>query len=369
MLRTIHILAPGPTGGAETVAQNLAHGLIQQGDPATIAALVPDDQHPYVVACEARGIRVIPICENPRKYWRQARRIADAARETNSHVIHTHGFLADVMGNWGGEIAKLPVVSTLHGFTVAGRRAYLYDLPARWAHKHANAVVAVSESVVTRLRSRGVRPERIHLLPNAWYSRGELLDRAEARRQIGVPTDGFRVGWIGRLTPEKGGDVFINAIAALRDTNIRVSLLGDGPDRAELEAFAASRGVTDAIRWHGMVPFAERYLKAFDLLVMSSRTEGTPMVLLEAMAAGIPIVTTGVGGIPQMLSPNEAILVESERPDALAAAIRQSFDDESSARRRAEAARERLDRDFSATSWINRHRDLYRSVVSPSIRV
>lgn len=361
-MKTIHVLSPGPTGGAETVVLNLVRGLGASGNPAAIAAIINEQDHPYVAAARASGIEVIEIREGGRQYHRQASAIARAAKEVGARLIHTHGYLADVIGNWAGKKANLPVVSTLHGFTVAGRRAYLYDIPLRWAHRHASAVVAVSPPIVARLQSRGVKAERIQLIPNAWYKSGSVLDRREARRALGVADDGRRVGWVGRLSPEKGADVFIDSVARLTDPSVGVSIVGDGNERAALELRAAAAGVTEQVRWHGLVPSAERFLRAFDALVLSSRTEGTPMVLLEAMAAGVPIVSTAVGGVPHMLSDSEALLVESERPDLLAAAIAASLGDASLASARAAAALARVQRDFNAEPWINRHVSLYRDL-------
>ena len=138
------------------------------------------------------------------------------------------------------------------------------------------------------------------------------LSRADARRALGLPATGLIAGWVGRLSREKGIDVFIDALASLTDRTIHAAILGDGPERttesARAESIAPSR-----FRWLGAVPDAARYFAAFDLFVLSSRTEGLPMVMLEAMAAGIPIVATNVGGIPDLLSSSEGMLVAPER--------------------------------------------------------
>jgi glycosyltransferase involved in cell wall biosynthesis len=116
------------------------------------------------------------------------------------------------------------------------------------------------------------------------------------------------------------------------------------------------------VKFHGRVPNAATLLRAFDVVVLSSRTEGTPMVLLEAMGAGVPIVATRVGGVPDMLNDDEALLVNPEDPRALAEAIRTALADPAASATRAARARARIDAEFSNKAWLERHIALYRSI-------
>jgi glycosyltransferase involved in cell wall biosynthesis len=120
------------------------------------------------------------------------------------------------------------------------------------------------------------------------------------------------------------------------------------------------------IIWRGAIPDAGRLLRAFDVVVLSSRTEGTPMVLLEAMDAGVPVVTTRVGGIPDMVGPDEVLLVDPDDPEALLTAILDATSNKEAAVVRAEQARQRLESQFDPATWLKAHEDLYRSVCSKS---
>ena len=138
-----------------------------------------------------------------------------------------------------------------------------------------------------------------------------------------------------------------------------MSFVGDGPDRPALEAAAARLGVADRVRFHGLVPDAWRLLRAFDVLLLSSRSEGTPMILLEAMFAGVPIVSTAVGGVPDLLGEGSARLVRAGDTRALGAALADVLDDPAAAARGAVVARARLEQEFAPAPWIARHMDLY----------
>jgi glycosyltransferase involved in cell wall biosynthesis len=141
-----------------------------------------------------------------------------------------------------------------------------------------------------------------------------------------------------------------------------VAIVGDGPMRAELAERARARGWNDRLLWCGAVNGAGQLMKAFDAFVLSSRTEGTPMVLLEAMAAGVPIVSTAVGGIPDVVSENEAILVPSEEPRALGHALDEVLQDTDSAALRAARALQRLHREYDAEHWVQRYAAIYTAV-------
>jgi glycosyltransferase involved in cell wall biosynthesis len=120
------------------------------------------------------------------------------------------------------------------------------------------------------------------------------------------------------------------------------------------------------VQWHGLVPDAADLYPAFDAWVLSSRTEGTPIALLEAMAARVPVVATAVGGVPDVVGPAEALLVPPEQPRALAAAVASILTDPAQAALRAEAAYQRVTEAYSPGAWLDAHVALYRTLVLAS---
>lgn len=363
-LTILHVTAPAQVGGLESVVTMLARGHLGMGHRVYVAALVDPagGMYPFLDALEKEGVQTVRMPLAARAYSRERAAIRELLAELAPDVVHTHGYRSDVVDGAVARAAGIPVISTVHGFTGGGVRNRIYEWIQERAFRDFDAVVAVSRPIAERLERRGVPRSGIHLIPNAFDGAASVVERAAARDRLGLPKDEFTIGWVGRLSAEKGPDVFIDALPLLAEPRPAAAIVGGGPDEPALHERAARDGVDGRIRWLGVVPGAGALLGAFDLLVLSSRTEGIPIVLLEAAAAEVPIVATRVGGVPSMFPEGEVLLVPSDDPRALAAAIDAVRSDPEGARERARAARRRLERDFAPRPWLERHEALYRSL-------
>ena len=210
--------------------------------------------------------------------------MADVFRELSPDVVHTHGYRPDVLARGPAQRQGIATVTTVHGFTRGGWKNRFYEALQVRTFKKFDAVVAVSEPLRKGLVEAGVPSSHAWMIRNAPVGLDAPLTRTEARRALGLPQDGPIVGWVGRLSPEKGPDVLLRAVPLIGRRQLHVSYLGDGPARVALEAqeraMVADESLdADQVSFHGTVPNAGRMLKAFDVLVLSSRTEGTPMIL------------------------------------------------------------------------------------------
>lgn len=226
----------------------------------------------------------------------------------------------------------LPVVVLVHGSDV--RR--MDEFPARAAGtrealRSADGVIAVSADLAARVVALGAEPDRVAtILDGVDRSLFHPGDRAAARRRVGFDEAVRHLLFIGNLLPVKGVDVLLEACRALatqRD-DWRLHLVGDGAERARLAAQAQALGLQDKVVFHGSRAHAELpdWLRAADLLVLPSRSEGIPNVLLEASACATPYVASRVGGIPEISSLGAGLLVPPEQPGALAEAITRGLD-------------------------------------------
>ena len=360
----LHIAAPCEAGGLERVVHALATAQRRAGHRVSVVAVLPNgrEDHPFLPPLIAAGVEVVPVRLRPRAYLRERAAVIEICRRIRPDVVHTHGYRADVIDASAARRLGVPTVTTVHGFAGGDLKNRFYEWLQRWAFRRFDAVVAVSRPLAADLARAGVPVQRLHVVPNAWPEGDPPLPRDRARRMLAVPEGRFHVGWVGRLSPEKGPDVLLAALESLSDLPLAVSVLGDGRSRAPLEALAARRGLAQRVRWLGNRPGAGRLFSAFDVFVLSSRAEGTPMAMLEAMAAGAPIVATAVGGIPDVVSSREAVLIAPEDPAALAAAIRGVYADSKAAAARARRARQRLANEFALAPWLATYERIYRNV-------
>lgn len=363
-LKVLHVIAPATVGGLERVVCTLARAQRDAMLDVRVAAIVEPDvrDHPVVAELRQSRIAVDAVAVPPRSYFVERREIAAICTRWRPDLLHTHGYRTDLIDSPVGARLSIPRVSTFHGFTGGDVRNRLYEWLERRAARGMDAVIAVSRPLRDQLAGSGISAQRLHLVPNAHEPRADFLDRAAARSALGLPLEGVIIGWLGRLTKEKGPDVFLDAMNLLRDDRIAGSVIGDGAERASLEV----RARAGEVRFHGLIANAGRYLRAFDAFVLSSRTEGTPMVLFEAMDAGVPVVATRVGGVPEVLRPADALLVDSERPSALADALRAVVRDPHSARLRVESARLRLATAYGIQPWVEQYSAVYRQVIRPT---
>jgi len=365
-MRILQVAAPTAAGGLERVLEDLSVGLHHRGHEVHVAALLftEDETHPVVERLQGRDVRVHPIRLRPSEYMRERHEVGALCERIRPDVAHTHGYRVDLLDR--GVIArrKVPTVTTVHGASKAGglKGAFLEWLQRR-NYSRFDRVIAVSRALYEESLRDGVHTDRLCLIRNAWAGWHEPAPRAEARVALGLDPSMPVVGWVGRLFPVKGGDVFLRAIARLPEPRPVAAMIGYGPEADHLELEARRLGLTGSVRFYREITDAGNYFRAFDVYVLSSRSEGLPIVILESMAAGTPIVATNVGGITEVLGSEEALIVPPEDPDALAEAIRSSLSDPAAANARSSRAKARLKREFSLEPWLERHEQVYEAVV------
>jgi glycosyltransferase involved in cell wall biosynthesis len=290
----LHVLAPGEVGGLERVVRALATGQRAAAHRVAVAVVLEPNcaEHPFLTSFDGGDIEIVPIQVAGRSYLAERTAIADLCRRLRPDIVHTHGYRPDVVDSGVAHRRGIATVTTVHGFTGGSWKDRLYEHLQRRAFRRFDAVVAVSQSLGEALLRQGVPGDRLHVIRNAWDGEGRGMDRAAACRALGVPDSEFRIGWVGRMSQEKGPDVVLQALKLLADAPVRLSMLGDGEKYTELRARAGALGLAARATWHGTVADAAPLFAAFDVS-FSARTEGTPLVPFEAMAAGVPV---GDGG-------------------------------------------------------------------------
>jgi glycosyltransferase involved in cell wall biosynthesis len=349
------VIDPAPFGGAETVVAALTRGMAARGAEVNVVTLQRPPSGPRFSPAAGERWTETAIASGKRAYLREVRALGCLIRDWRPDVIHTHVYHADVVGYLAARRSGMPIVSTVHGLTGGSLRNRVYQWIDLRVVARMDAAICVSEQLVHALRQAGAHPERLHLVPNA-HDGSEALPRDAARAAVGVADiRSPLIGWIGRLSREKGADVFVDAVGRLRG-DFSAVIIGDGPERSALEKQIRARNAPVTLL--GAIPDAGRLVRAFDVLAITSRSEGLPMTVLHAMAAGVPVVATAVGGLPEALGADAGWLVECH-DGVIAAALQEAITDRLLSERRAQRARARLEDRYSLKRWIDAYDRVY----------
>jgi glycosyltransferase involved in cell wall biosynthesis len=281
-------------------------------------------------------------------------------------MICAHGYVPDFIGYAVARLLGLPLIAVARGYTARDRKVRFYERVDRRILRKFDHVVAVSDALRGELESWGVRPERLSTIHNA-IPPIELAARSEARARLGLPADALLIGCVGRLSPEKGHALLLQAMAELAQAglNATVVICGDGPERGNLEARRRALGIADRVVLTGYVAGIESLLSAFDIFALPSYSEGLPRALLEASAAGIPAVASAVGGIPELIRSEETgLLVPAGDAEALAQALSRLIENPSIAARIGRRAQHRVMAAFSVAAQLEQYQTLFLEIHS-----
>jgi glycosyltransferase involved in cell wall biosynthesis len=362
----LHAVSSGGLYGIERMLLNLLPELGRQGCPVALLCL---DGPETEVGRAARdlGVRTIFVdC---------ARRLAphgwvDLYRSIASispRAVHVHGYKATILAGGAALAQRVPTVATYHNVAAsAGEQSASMSWYLRLETpilRRFDGVVAVSDQIAAELKARGLPVGRVRVVFNG-------IADPKARRAApppGVHAAPFRpcILSVSRLVPGKNIGLVMDAVAALRAEYPDVGLVvaGDGPLLGALQARAASLGLAESVRFPGFVPDVGPLYGSCDAFVLVSRTEGMPIAVLEAMAWGIPVVASRVGGIPVMLDDgSDALIVEADDASGLREALRRILGDARLRSTLARSARERFERYFTAERMAQAYVQFYDEV-------
>jgi len=309
--RVLHVINNLNVSGASALLLDLARALQPQPGELAVCTLEPDN--PMADALRAAGAEVI----EPRdklKFTAAVGRVRELIRSTRPALVHTHLLPATQVGLAAAVLESVPAVTTVHFTLDCVRANFLLRRMNRFSYRFYQRIIAISEAVrYSILHNCNVSAERVVVVHNGVdFDRTAIAPglREATRRELGLG-DHVLIGSIGRLDPAKGYSLLIDAAARLAGTfgNIRLLLVGDGPERALLERRAAKLGIADIVIFAGTQPDPAPYLAALDVFVLPSVSEGLGLSIIEAMAAGLPVIGSSAGGIPEVVSDGETGLV------------------------------------------------------------
>lgn len=351
-----------PVGGMQNHTLELTKALDRLGVAQTVVATrLPATPARQSIGRRSEVIRLgIPINRFRQLYSVPAMRLLPMVGR-GADLVHAHlgeDLALLPLAVFAAHVQRVPLVLTIHcslRHTLEARDPRTILLTSvggrleRWACQRAAGVIALSDRLAELKRAEGLAPGNIHVI-----APGVDLDLFEGPFVDPFPGyEGPLVVFVGRLVPEKGVRVLAHAAAQLGTPNARVIFIGDGPERAALEAIRARFGLQDRVQFTGFRPHDEvpSILKRADVLVLPSLSEELGSVLLEAMSAGVAIVASRTGGIPSLVHHEiNGLLVPPGDPAELAAALDRVLTDESLAARLRSGARAQAGRDWNAVA-------------------
>jgi glycosyltransferase involved in cell wall biosynthesis len=371
--RDINETLPGSTiieTSIVTFERGRNSGTVQRRDEGnTPSSLEPPNE--FVKAARELGLEVDIIPERFRFDLRVIPSLREAIERRAPDIVLTHHVKSHFLMKMSRLWQKYHWVAFHHGYTKTHFREHLYNRMDRLSLPTANRVITVCEAFARELAGAGVRPEQISVQHNSIRPERTASDEeAQAiKAKFGIAEGEPLVLAIGRLSSEKAHIDLLNAFHHLQSNasnlNAKLIIVGDGPERERLEAESRSLDLGGRVHFAGQISDVKPYYAAADLLVLPSHSEGSPYVLLEAMAAEVAIVATSVGGVPEMVEDEEsALLVPPRDPRAMAAGIIRILKDAELARRLTGNASVLIATRYSPETYVSSLVEIYRQIIS-----
>ena len=368
-MRILHLVRSIGVGGLERMVLGLTDGLAKRGIDCHLGCLM--EPGCWADRATVSGTWVGELGNRGRPAV-----ILDLLRYVRKHgvdLIHSHNPEPHLMGCGAALLCGIPVIHTKHG------RNYPDDARRVWLNrqlaKATKKIAAVSEDVAkVAIEIEKVPAEKVVVIRNGveiGRQKGKRpRGRGNVRGELGIAEDAFVVGSVGRFSPEKNYRLLIRAFSRFRDSVVRgpasvvCLLVGDGPERPALERLAAELGLTDVVRMPGMRDDVGVHLAAMDVFCLSSTTEGTSVTLLEAGAAGLPSVVTGVGGNAEVVADGlTGRVVPPGDEAAFSRALAAIYGDADGRNKMGSEARKRIAEKYSLDMMVAEYVKLYTEVL------
>ncbi len=361
MIKILHVLLGLQVGGLERFVLDLiseTRGCVD----SKVACL----EEAGVLARELDGIKVIELKKSSGLRLGVVSEIAKIVVTEKIDLIHTHNPAPHFYGALAGRLSGIPVIHTKHGRNYPGniKKVLLNKISSALSKK----IIAVSDDAAqVCLNIEKISPNKLNIIlnginPNVYVPKPcrEILP------DLGVGKGRFVIGSVARLAPEKGHLTLLQACLVLRKMGVDfcLVLVGDGPERGALESFVIKHGLEGSTLFTGTRHDVPLLVPEFDVFVLSSKTEGVSLTLLEAMSCQVPVVATAVGGNPEVVEDGiTGFIVPEGQPEAMAQKIHQLFCDVALREKMGISGRERVLYKFSLQGTSAAYLEIYRELL------
>src|SRR5687767_993446 len=355
-------------GGTERLVIEICKQLTDRFD-SMVCCL--DDRGSWAAELEAANVPVVALRRQPGFQPALSRHIARLIKANGIEVVHCHHYSPYVYGLLASVFTGTQLVFTEHGRLSDDDPSLKRRMVNPFLSMLGGRVCAVSADLKQHMIDEGFPARRIQVVHNGIdpARRPTAIHRHVARELLGLSPDAFVVGTVGRLDPVKNLRLMLQAHAMVlqRHPHAHAVFVGDGAERAALEATAANLGITGSVTFAGYRPDVRTLLPAFDVYLNCSNYEGVSLTILEAMAAGLPVVATPVGGNPEVVVDHETGFLVPAQARSIADAIGRLVVDARGRHLLGDAGRWRVMRHFSMARMVNEYASLYLGLATNAI--
>lgn len=354
--KVIFLFTPGPIGGAEKVVASGLRALIAKGINATLWVIkeerAPEVTEAFLSLLQSEGVSYQVFSSRGIFDSLLLKQLKIAFQTEAPSIIHAHGFKSAFYGQLC-KTKDAKFIITHHGKTSHTLKVKVYEFIELQMMKRASGVIAVSNEMKQMLINDGVKESKIQVVENLMTSK--VMDKSAPRSHK------LKLLFVGRLSPEKGCAVFINAIKTLPKDQFEVTILGDGIQRPELQTLAAD----NTVNFLGFKKNVVEIMSQHDALIMPSYREGQPLTLIEACCMGMPVVASHIGGIPELINNGvNGILFTPGDAQKLSEALVVLEKNFEKLQAIAESIKQQYIQRFSPENWATRSIQVYQIVLS-----
>jgi len=364
MINVMHIVSSLKVGGLEKLVVDMCKLAVEKDFYKPFICSL-DGSHTFIKRDAINyDIEVISVNQGRRNNRLFDRlKMHTVIKDKKIDILHSHNAAAHVNGVFWAKCNRIPIVHTKHG-NVLPFQTFKHEWQNKLAARWTNCLVAVSQEIQKKvIEGYNVPSDKVVLIHN-----GININRFQCKHNEANSENQkvFRIGAVGRLSPEKDYLTMLKAIRDIinNDFNIQLDIVGDGDQKQELQEEARSLGISEQINFLGERHDIPELLNQFDVFVQSSLMEGMSLTILEAMASGLPVVATDVGGNPEVIVDKQTgFLVSKKNPAQLAEAIINIISDCTLIKKMGNAGRKRIEENFGISTMVQQYLNIYQEIL------
>lgn len=357
--------------GAENVLFQLSLSLMKRANYCPIVCTFNNTYSPDTALfdrCIENGVKSVMLTCRSKFDLNAILKLRGIIKENNIDLVHSHGYKSNMYSLISTALLPVPLVSTCHNWIPGDKKLKIYTKLDLFILKYFSQVIAVSEDVSNTLINAGIKTSHLKVIDNGIDVEKFNPDYAggNERELFNIPDNVIVIGTVGRISHEKSHKTLLNAFKKIKIffPEIRLILVGDGPLKAELQ----EEFNDPSIIFTGQIKDVAMFYQIMDIFVLPSLTEGLPMVLLESMAAKLPVVASSVGAIPTIIKNNEnGLLVKPGSDEELEKALVFMLNNKGKREEMAQRGFETVRDEFSSEKMANEYLKVYNNLVNPQI--